>query len=76
VNFWQKKWIDEDGKGAAPSDLDKFLSKQKMYFLDLLITSNKDLKVQTLERLDSVYGFTKSQNVEVGFRFFDVITTK
>jgi len=40
-----------------------------MYFLDLLITSNKDLKVQTLERLDSVYGFTKSQNVEVGFRF-------
>jgi len=64
-----KKWLDEDGKGAQASDLDKFLSKQKMYFLDLLITSNKDLKIQTLERLDSVYGFTKSQNVEVGFRF-------
>jgi leukotriene-A4 hydrolase len=64
-----KKWLEEDGKGALSSDLDKFLSKQKMYFLDLLITSGKLLKPETLERLDSVYSFSRSQNVEVGFRY-------
>jgi len=64
-----KKWLEEDGKGAKGDDLDALLSKQKMYFLDVLITSNKDLPHQTLERLDGLYGFSKSHNVEVGFRY-------
>jgi len=64
-----KKWLDEDGKGCKATDLDSLLSKQKMYFLDTLITAKKDLSDKALEGLDSLYGFSNSRNVEVSFRY-------
>jgi len=64
-----KKWIEEEGKTCTSADISSFLSKQTMYFLDLLITSEKKLSDAGLGRLDELYKLSHSKNVEINFRY-------
>eukprot|EP00823_Brevimastigomonas_motovehiculus_P001156 TRINITY_DN11685_c0_g1_i1.p1 TRINITY_DN11685_c0_g1~~TRINITY_DN11685_c0_g1_i1.p1 ORF type:complete len:632 (-),score=172.15 TRINITY_DN11685_c0_g1_i1:237-2132(-) len=64
-----KVWLDEEGKSANGGELKGYLSKQIMYFLDCLITSEKKMKTTIVQKLDSLYKFSTSKNVEILFRY-------
>jgi len=65
-------WLSVDQKGPPVPELDisAWTSNQKICFLDTLqtLSSENALKVETVQQLDKVYGFAKSQNAEVLFR--------
>jgi leukotriene-A4 hydrolase len=64
-----EKWLKHGGEGCTAADLDKFSSKQKMYFLDVIITNGLPLNHQTLEKIDTLYGLSKTRNVEIACRY-------
>jgi len=64
-----QKWLGDDGRETTSEDLKGMLSKQVMFFLDLLITSDKILSHGSLEKLDSLYRLSSSKNVEIHFRY-------
>jgi len=79
-------WLD-GGQHATADDLHSFSSKQKMYFLDVLLTHKRhpnpfagggDAKAAAnplLTKLDHLYGLSKSANVEISFRFLMLCVT-
>jgi len=64
-----KKWVEKGGESCTNADISKFLAKQTMYFLDSIITSERKLSKDHLEKLDTLYGLSQSNNVEINFRF-------
>lgn len=65
-----KKWLEGDGSSASADDLKSFsTARQTMFFLDLLINSNKPFASPALVRMDQLYGFSRTSNVEVQVRF-------
>jgi len=49
-----------------------FNARQKMFFLDEIINNNSKLNQQSLVRMDSLYDLSKSSNVEIQFRWFQL----
>jgi len=69
ANLLATCWIEKDGEGCTISDLDRYQSKEKMFFLDSLITKATPMKPQVLLRMDTLYKFSFAFNVEVVFRW-------
>jgi leukotriene-A4 hydrolase len=63
------KWLKQNGEGCTKDDLVEFSSKQKMYFLDLIITQGTPFKHELISKMDSLYEFSKTKNVEMSFRY-------
>jgi len=63
------KWKTDGGVTAQATDLEGWKSKQIMLFLDLLITTAAPLSADTIKRLEKVYHFEASRNVEIAFRW-------
>jgi leukotriene-A4 hydrolase len=63
-----KKWREGQGKDCTPKDLDAFQSKQKMYFLDELLTGGS-LSKDIIDKLDEMYHLSSAKNVEIQFRY-------
>jgi len=64
------KWIEKNGEGCSPSDLDNYKSREKMFFLDTLITKAAPMKPELLQKIESLYKLSSATNVEVQFRYF------
>lgn len=64
-----QKWLKNNGEGCTSADLDAFSSKQKMYFLDVIITNGLPMKHELLEKMDQLYGLSKTKNVEIACRY-------
>jgi len=66
-----EKWSEKGGSGkdATSNDLKSFQSRQIMFFLDLLLTASSAPSTSVVDHLDSTYGLSKSNNVEINFRF-------
>ncbi|KAF3915355.1 Laeverin [Arthrobotrys entomopaga] len=68
-----KKWKNKDllGFDPSPSDMDSWTASQKVVFLDKLLTYDPFSK-KDVDLMGEVYGFAKSGNMEVVFRFYGV----
>jgi len=64
------KWIEKNGEGATPTDLDDYKSREKMFFLDTLITKATPMKTEILLKIEELYKLSSSKNVEILFRYF------
>jgi len=73
-------WVDfDDGKIFNPpiANIDKWSSAQKLCFLDALLKlvqderkeGSKNLEISTLKLFDNAYGFQRSRNAEILFRY-------
>jgi len=62
------KWKNENGNGCSATDLEKFQAKQKMFFIDTLITTATPMNHDLLAKLESCYHLSTSTNVEIVFR--------
>jgi leukotriene-A4 hydrolase len=62
-------WLNKEGQGASDKDI-QWDSTQTMVFLDTLFNSGKSIDINVLNKMNSVYQFSKSKNVEILFRWF------
>lgn len=66
ANLWKQGKVHTGS--CKPSDITSFKSKQIMYFLDLLI-EQENTSHETIKKLDELYQFSFSKNVEIVYRF-------
>lgn len=66
-----ERWMTDNGSGACDTDLTGFRSKQIMYFLDLLIQSDK-INHEALALMNDKYKFSQSGNAEICFRWIQL----
>jgi len=62
------KWLDKNGELATQSDI-KWYPVQTMVFLDYLINSKHKFEGKMLSKMESLYEFGKTKNVEILFRW-------
>jgi leukotriene-A4 hydrolase len=68
-NALAEKWLKNKGEGTSKDDFAQFSSKQKMYFMDLIITQGIPFPHELIAKMDSLYEFSKTKNVEMSFRY-------
>lgn len=62
-------WLKNEGKNTSNKDLDSFSSKQTMFFLDSIITSDHVISQEVFDRLHKTYDLSSTKNVEIAFRY-------
>lgn len=66
-----EEWLNNHGQNATKDDLEDFKARQVMFFLDEIITKS-GLLHEVLERMNSLYNFSQSLNVEIQFRWWQL----
>jgi len=63
-----KNWLEKNGENSNKSDI-QWHSSQTMVFIDNLINSGKVFDSNFLKKIDEIYNFSESKNVEILFRW-------